>query len=270
MPKKLVKILSKIFPGLFVSIAFDKLANPQIRKLREREIEILKTSKEEDLTFLGFNIKTYHWQGSKDSILLIHGWEGQAGNFSDLVLELQKEDYNIYAFDAPSHGFSSKGKTSLMEFTQLVGELIHRYNVKKLISHSFGGVATSYALFQNQNMKIDKYALITTPDKFSERIDDVAKQYGIDQKVIDKLITRIEKDYQIKVNELNVSNFVKSIRVKEALIIHDTNDKVIPIERSKNVYNNWKECKFIEVQGTGHFRILRDENILKTVIEFIR
>ena len=269
MTKKIIKILSGLFPNQFVKIAFDKLANPQIRKLRQREVEILNTANKADFSFMGFNIKTYHWTGSKEGILLIHGWEGQAGNFSDLILKLKKEGYNIYTFDAPSHGFSSKGQTSLFEFTELVGELIRKYHVRKLISHSFGGVATTLALFKNQDIEIDKYALITTPDKFIERIEDVSTQYGINRKVIQKLIHRLEKDYEIVVDEMNVSDFVKSIKVKESIIFHDKNDKVIPINRSKNVHNNWKQSSFVEVEGSGHFRILRDENILDQVVKFI-
>lgn len=269
MTKKLLQLLSGLLPNLFVNIAFDKLANPQIRKLRERETQILNTAHKEDISFKGFNIKTYQWDGPKEGILLIHGWEGQAGNFSDLIVKLRSAGYKIYAFDAPSHGFSSKGETSLFEFTDLVGELIEKYKVRKLISHSFGGVATTFALFKNQHIEIDKYALITTPDRFIERIDDVSLQYGINQKVIKKLISKLEEDYQIVVNKLNVSDFVKKIKVEKAMIIHDKKDKVIPIERSKNVHKNWKESIFKEVTGTGHFRILRDENVLKEVVAFI-
>lgn len=270
MTKKIIQILSRLFPSLFVNIAFDKLANPQVRKLREREIKILNTAFKEDITFKGFNIKTYQWPGSKESVLLIHGWEGQAGNFSDLIIKLKEKEYSIYAFDAPSHGFSSQGETSLFEFTELVGKLIKKYKVRKLISHSFGGVATTFALFKNQEIEIDKYALITTPDKFTERINDVSIQYGINRKVIQKLKSKLEEEYKIKVDNLNVSDFVKEIKVKESMIIHDKNDKIIPIERSKNVYNNWKQSTFIEVEGTGHFRILRDENVLDEVLKFIK
>ena len=270
MIKTIIQVLSGFFPNLFVKIAFDKLANPQIRKLREREMEILNTASKKDITFKGFNIKTYQWKGSKENILLIHGWEGQAGNFADLILKLRKADYNIFAFDGPSHGFSSKGKTSLFEFADLVAELIKKYKVKKLISHSFGGVATTSALFNNQDIEIDKYALITTPDKFRERIEDVSIQYGINKKVIKKLVNKLEKDYEIEVDKLGVSSFVKEIKVKEAIIIHDKNDKVIPIERARNVYKNWKQARFKEVEGTGHFRILRDENVLDEVVEFMK
>lgn len=269
MTKKIIQILSGIVPNLFVKLAFDKLTNPQLRKLREREAEVLNTASVEDILFKGFNIKTYHWEGTKEGILLIHGWEGQAGNFSDLILKLRKEGFNIFAFDAPSHGFSSKGETSLFEFTELVGELIRKYKVRKLISHSFGGVATTYALYENQDIEIDKYALITTPDRFLERIEDVSVQYGINRKVIKKLITKLENDYNIIVDKLNVSDFVKVIKVQESIIFHDKKDKVIPIERSKNVYQNWDQCVFKEVEGTGHFRILRDESVLEEVVGFI-
>lgn len=105
MTKSIIKILSGPLPNPFVNIVFDKLANPQLRKLRERETEVLNTAQKEFIPFKGVEIKKYQWEGEKEGILLIHGWEGQAGNFSDLILKLRKEGFNIFAFDAPSHGF---------------------------------------------------------------------------------------------------------------------------------------------------------------------
>ena len=147
-----------------VSFAYNQLANPQIRKLRDNELRTLENAEQEDFPFQGFNIKLYTWKGGSKKVLLIHGWEGQAGNFSDLIESLIKYDYTIYSFDGPSHGFSSKGKTSLFEFTELVGVLIKKFEVTDLVSHSFGGVATTYALYNNPDIEIDKYALLTTPD----------------------------------------------------------------------------------------------------------
>mgnify|MGYP001953379095 CR=1 FL=1 len=59
---------------------------------------------------------------------------------------------------------------------------------------------------------------------------------------------------------ISVSKSLKS------LIIHDINDKVIPISRSKNVHKNWAVSKFMEVEGTGHFRILRTKEVINSVI----
>ncbi len=269
MKKLLVRIASNLFPNQITSFAYNQLSNPQVRKLRENEITTLEKANKERFNFKDFDIQLYSWEGGEKKVLLIHGWEGQAGNFSDLIEKLLIDGFTVYSFDAPSHGFSSKGKTSLFEFTELVGVLIKKYQVKLLVSHSFGGVATTYALFKNQDIQIEKYVLITTPDKFLERINDVSEMVGINDKVKNLLINRLEKETNNDVKNLNVSEFVKSINVEKSLIIHDINDKVIPISRSKNVHKNWDVSKFMEVEGTGHFRILRTKEVINSVINYL-
>lgn len=270
MMKRFINLLSSIFPKLFVNFAYHQLTHPQVKKLRDNEIEVLNTANKSRFKFQSFDIQLYEWRGDNDSVLLIHGWEGQAGNFSDIIIALKKANYTIYAFDAPSHGYSSSGKTSLFEFTELVGLLIQRYRVRKLISHSFGGVATTYALSQMPDYEIEKYLLLTTPDKFSERINDVVEAVGISTKVQEQLIGRLKRELNVDPMILNVSEFVKEINVSKALIIHDKNDKVIPITRARNVANSWINCSVEEVDGTGHFRILRTPEVIRKGLDFIK
>lgn len=269
MKKQLIKVASTLFPNFVTSFAYNQLTNPQVRKLRDNELATLEKSVQENFTFKDFTIKLYTWKGGTKTILFIHGWEGQAGNFSDIIERLLVEGYTVYAFDGPSHGFSSKGKTSLFEFTELVGVLIKKFNVRDLISHSFGGVATTYALFKNKDIEIDKYLLLTTPDKFTERIDDVSEMVGISKKVKSKLVKRLENETKIDLDTLSVNVFVKSINVKKSIIIHDKNDRVIPISRSRNVHNNWEISQFREITGTGHFRILRTKEVIDDVVAYL-
>ena len=269
MNPKIIKTISTIAPGMVVSFAFKVLTNPQVKKLRDHETKVLNQAIQEDFPFKSFNIKLYQWGQGTKKILLIHGWEGQAGNFADLIEKLLKEDYTIYAFDGPSHGYSSSGKTNMFDFTELVGTLIKKFEVNLLVSHSFGGVATSFALYENPDIEIDKYLMLTTPDRFTERIDDVAASIGITDKVKTLLIKKLETASGRDVRHLNVSDFVKSINVKSAMIIHDKDDKVIPISRSRNVHANWSASEFLEVTGTGHFRILRDSKVIEAVLAFL-
>ena len=269
MKKSFTKVISTLFPNRVVSFAYHQLTNPQTRKLRPHELHTLNKSEKEIIRFQEFDIQLYTWPGGENSVLLIHGWEGQAGNFSDFIEELIAHNYTVYAFDGPSHGFSSRGSTSLFEFTTLVGQLIKKYNVTKLVSHSFGGVAATYALSVNKDITIDKYLLFTTPDKFTERMDDVAIKIGITTKVKKKLIQRIEEEVRHDISVLNVSNFVKSVNVRKALILHDLNDTIIPIEQSRNVSENWDVCALHPVENTGHFRILRTKSVLEKAIDFL-
>lgn len=270
MKKQIIKVLSMISPTTVTNLAYKTLTNPQLRKLRENELELLEKATKEKLRFRDFDIQTYKWGNQDDDkILLIHGWEGQAGNFADIIPKLLENNYYVISFDGPSHGFSSRGKTSLFEFSDLVGEMIEKYECKKLISHSFGGVATTYALFKNQDIKIDKYLLLTTPDKFTQRIDDIAKYVGATERVKNMLIKRLEEEMNVDVKEFCVSNFVREIKVEKSMIIHDKDDKVIPISQSKNVSQNWENCQFKEIKGTGHFRILRTDEVINSVVEFM-
>lgn len=270
MKKTLVKVAASLFPNWVVNFAYDQLTNPQVKKLRPHELDILEKANKDTLAFKDFTIQLYHWGSGSQSVLLVHGWEGQAGNFADLIEVLVSNDYQVYAFDAPSHGFSSKGSTSLFEFTELVGMLIRKHGVMNLVSHSFGGVATTFALYENQDLSLEKYVLLTTPDKFSERIDDVCEQTGIPLKVKRRLINRLKSEMNMDIETTNVSHFVKYINVTYPLIIHDKNDRVIPIARSKNVQANWENCEFMEVEGTGHFRILRTPDVHERTLAFLQ
>lgn len=270
MRKQFIKFLSVLFPKMLSNIAYKNISNPQQHKLREHELKALNTANKEQLDFNEFKIQIYKWGNPEhEKILLIHGWEGQAGNFSDLIPVLVKANYHVVAFDAPSHGFSSKGETSLFQFSDLVAKMIREYACTKLISHSFGGVATTYALYKNQDLQIERYALLTTPDKFSERIDYVSEQVGITNKVKNMLIKRLEKELNVDVSVTNVSNFVQVVNVKKAIIFHDKNDRVIGIQQSQNVANNWDICQLRELEGTGHFRILRTASVLDEITEFM-
>ena len=104
MNKSLVRVASILFPKQITSFAYQKLTNPQVYKLRENEIEILGQAQKETLRFYDFDIQLYTWKGGEKEILLIHGWEGQAGNFSDIIKALLADGFTVHAFDGPSHG----------------------------------------------------------------------------------------------------------------------------------------------------------------------
>jgi hypothetical protein len=85
MRKSFIKIISILFPNQVVAFAYKQLTNPQIKKLRPNELIVLDKSEKEILKFQDFDIQLYTWKGGENKILLIHGWEGQAGNFADIV-----------------------------------------------------------------------------------------------------------------------------------------------------------------------------------------
>lgn len=270
MKKATTQLVSSLFPSYFTRKAYKFLVNPQVKKLRPHELDVLDRATQSDFPFGEYTIKTYTWNEGHEPILLIHGWEGQAGNFADIIEVLVREGFTVHSFDGPSHGYSSKGPTSLVEFTELVAIMIRKLNVKKLVSHSFGGVAATYALWKNQDLEIDRYALLTVPDKFLERIEQVSEQVGISEKVKLRLIDGLEKQFDFKAAELNVSNWVKEINVHRASIWHGSSDQVIPLKISSNVNDAWSKSELRIKENVGHFRILRTKEVIEEVADFLK
>ena len=251
----------RLAPALLTHVAYRQFTRPPVQKIPSGEREVLDTAEQATVPFRGFRIQTYHWPGPGKRLVLVHGWEGRAGNFISLLPFLQGAGFDVYAFDAPSHGLSSRGATSMFEFSDLVAERLQDWQPEYAISHSFGSVATISALSNTPALSLKKYALLTTPDRFLERIDWVAAQVGITEAVKRRLINRIHREMGIDPAAMNVSDAAAHTRVGQALILHDVRDRVIPIQQARNVHAHWPVSHLQELEDTGHFKILRDPGV---------
>lgn len=269
MNKKTIHTLSSIFPSFFAKKFYNRLLHPQIKKTRQNELDTLEKSEKAILSILNNNIQLYKWGNGKNKILLIHGWEGQAGNFSDIIEKLLTANFTIYAFDGPGHGNSSGGKNIMFEYLDTVDKIITKLDIKNIVSHSFGSVVTTFALSQIPNHKIDKYVLLTTPHTFSNYVSNISEKLGISNRAINLFLKRIEKERNEKIDEFDVSKYIQNVNVEKAIIIHDINDRIIPISEAKEVVQQWNNAELVEISNTGHFKMLRTPEVVTTIIKFI-
>lgn len=238
-------------------------------KIRPHEKTVLAKAKKSRLSFNHFEIQLYQWGTGEKRILLVHGWEGHGGNFAVLVERLTQENYSLIAFDGPSHGQSSQGQTSSFEFTDLVATLVRRFQPVHLISHSFGSVAALIALGTHPELKINRYIGITVPNKFRERLEEIAQYLGLPYIVVERLIAKIEAEHDIDVDTINVEDYAPKASVEKALLIHDTNDRVLPVEKSRQVAQKWSSASLLEVTGTGHYKILGESKVIEEIVDFL-
>jgi len=269
MRKKLLRAASLLAPGLMTRIAYHQMTHPRHHGMRAKEQAVLQQATQTTSQFGSFRIQHYHWEGSGKKVLLIHGWEGQAGNFSDLIGRLREKGYDVYAFDAPAHGQSSRGKTSMFAFSDLCTEIVARIQPDIAITHSFGSVAIVTAMTRIPDWTLGTCVMLTTPDRFRERIEWVAATNGVSDTVTRRLIRRIEKESGVVVDEMSVGAAVSGIAVGKALILHDVRDRVIPISQPRRVHQQWPGCQLDELTDTGHFKILHARQSLDRVLAFL-
>jgi pimeloyl-ACP methyl ester carboxylesterase len=268
MTKLIFKIIDKIAPVLSARMAYRYMSNPRIRKLRDIEEVILQEAKRDSVQFRDFKIQRYSWGiEGRPVILLVHGWEGQAGNFAALISILTEKGYLVIAYDGPSHGRSSKRSTNMFEYADFISQKIKEHLPALIMSHSFGTVTTLLALTRNSQFKLNQWIIITTPFSFKDRIEQIKEQLGVTDRTLRKLINLLEKDTEYTVEELNVATAaIKLTNLGLCTIIHSEHDKVIPIDDARKAHQHIVQSELIELKNLGHYRILWSDE-LKEIIE---
>lgn len=269
--KFIIQILQMFSPKLVSRIAYKFMSNPRTRKLRDSEERVLSKSTMEKLAYKDSHIQKYQWgYENNKTALLIHGWEGQAGNFAAIVDILVQKKYNVVAFDAPAHGNSSIAKTNMFEFAEFLESQFTILNPHLIISHSFGSVNTATIFRNNPEFKLDMWIMVTTPHRFLTRINEISNHFGIKNKAKTELIKLIQNDTNENINQLNMSVYCQELsNVGNTIIVHSKNDKVLPIEGAREVAKAFVKSELIELDNLGHYNILWSNELNKIISENI-
>ena len=252
------KILDRVAPSLTANKIYNVMTHPRSRRLKELEEKILDSAYTRTIKFQGFDIATYTWGNyNEDIAFLVHGWEGHAANFGSIISVLVEAGYKVIAFDAPSHGRSSKGKTDMNQFSELVSILLKEHRPKLIVSHSFGSVTTVRAMAENQDIPIDLWIAVTTPHDFKNYIGQIQQKIGASEQTMTKVISRVESDFGTSLDNMNMQYFSNRIgHVQDVVIIHSKNDKILPIDSARITSGHIEQSRLIELEGYGHNSIL--------------
>jgi pimeloyl-ACP methyl ester carboxylesterase len=266
-----LKFLSIISTSYAANTAFKLFCTPINKKLRHREIEVIKSAKAENIAFEDTYIKKYTWGNGSKTALLVHGWESNAGSLGAFVKLLTENNYTVIGFDCPAHGQSGGKQTTLFRNSDaallICNQLDH---IDIAITHSFGSVVLMNAILHNKNISLDKLVMITTPNELQKAFDDFYNLLKINNRVRQLMEQKIEKRYNIKIKDMTASVLCHQLHLKHAIIVHDKQDKVIPFHNAETVAKNLKNCQLIPIDNAGHYKILWDKRVLDLVEKEIK
>ena len=227
---------------------FSKVRKGRVLPNQKKYLDAVKDT---TLRIEDHDIQTYKWNGTKDRILLVHGWESNTFRWRNLVEKLTAENYEVIAFDAPGHGYSSGSNLHLPLYTECIQKIIETHSPKHIIAHSFGGMAILFNDYLYQNDGIEKMVTIGSPSEFRELLDHYQKLIGFNNRVLKAFENYVYERFQKNVDDFSSSKFVLSNQ-KEGLLLHDKLDVLAPFHASEKVHADWKNSKFIKTKGFGH------------------
>lgn len=278
MKKRLQQFLPKIIgfklnslflvkPELALSQAFFLFCAPRRGKVGVEQAGFLNPAKSETISVEKKSLQTYRWKGTKECILLLHGWESNTHRWKQLIEKLQLENYDIVAFDAPAHGNSSGKLFNVPLYVKCVEAMVQKYSPSHIIGHSVGGMTAVFHQHCFPKQKISKMVLLGPPSELTLIMGDFQKILKLSPRFMKGLEVYFHKKFGFWFSEFSTAKFAKSLSQK-GLIVHDKYDKIAPVSASKAIHENWKNSRLVLTEGAGHS--LNNEMILGEVIAFLK
>lgn len=258
--------LSYISPGYASKKALDFFATPRKGRVDEKQSHFLKTAKQGEVQHKDLRIATYHWKGANKTILLVHGWESNTSRWKELIHELQELDYNIVGIDAPAHGNSDGVQFNAVLYSECIHIVSEQFKPEIIIGHSVGGMASGFFQHKKQALHLEKLILLGAPSEFSGVFKRYVEMMGYNKRIEEGLNAIILKRFKQEPSYFSLAEFSKNIDTK-TLVIHDTDDKIIPYHEAELIHSNHRNAELITTTGFGHG--LRRKPIYEHIINFI-
>lgn len=264
-------IVGRLFPTYAARIAYRLFATPRSRANHRFSDPIMEKAKLFEVLYGKQILKAYEWGHGDRNILLVHGWESRGTALRSFVPALVEKGYRVIAFDGPAHGNSTGKRTNLPHFGGAIRAVInHVGGVYGIITHSFGGASTVFALRESPtDIEVEKLVLIATPNRLSLVLKSAIDMMGVPAKASQKFVNIIEQKLKRSVKETDISQANGKIRVKEALIVHDKNDEVVPFQAAEGIFDAWDNATLLVAEGLGHFKLLKNQSLIEKVAAFI-
>jgi len=211
----------------------------------------LSSSKTKDLYFNEKKIKTYEWEGTKETVLLIHGWESNANRWQGVIQYLKKKNYRLVALDAPGQGLSDGKELNAVLYSQFINEVVKHYRPDFMIGHSLGGMTMFYYMSVYQPDFVKKIVSLAAPNRFIRITDNYRNMLSLSKKTYINFLLEFENRFQVNPKLFNSEDFVKKIKIPIAMI-HDTIDTVVPYKDSLEVIQNNPKIPLFSTHGLGH------------------
>jgi len=263
------KILQFIAPPLATKFAIKLFGTPIRFKTPEREKMMANSAQKEFLFIPEINKKVmvYTYGYSKRKVLLIHGWSGRGTQLYKIADKLLENGFMTISFDGPAHG-KSTGKTTMMsEFIIAAKSIEKKYGPFEIaIGHSLGGMAVLNGV--KQGLKIKKAIVIGAGDIITDIITDFVKKLEFKPKMVYRIKKLFYKKFGESIDNYSASFAAKSVKIP-TLVIHDTDDKDVLVSCAHNIRQSLVKGEILITNGLGHRRILKDNLVIKRIIEFI-
>ncbi len=264
-----LRALAKVAPGFVEERALDLWSTP-LRTARVPEAPGLTGHR---FRVEGRSGRLWVWDfGVGPTVLLVHGWSGNAGQMSRFIGPLVAAGFNAVAMDLPAHGQSGGQRTTLPEMAEAIPEVAEKVKpVTAVVAHSLG--ATAAALAHAQGLKLSKLALLAPPSHVPYYVKAFAHRLGLPDARAEGMLARLRARFG-DLERFDLTQLAPGFTAS-GLVLHAPGDREVPFAQGEAVARAWPGARLEVLQkpgsagGTQHHWPLRDDSVVRTVVSFL-
>ncbi len=216
---------------------------------------------------------TTNGQTQKPTILLLHGWGGEAGLMGAFVVPLEEMGYRVLIPDLPGQG-RAKGRLVDTRLSATAIVELHKQHgpFRSIIGHSLGGllgcmVAAGHEAIGGR-VEIKNLVTINSPVSLGSVISGLGGAIGLASGVIDEIARRAEFDLGLPLAEIHAQRLLDRTNLP-VLAFHDVDDPFIPHAGSLARLAVHPMLQSRETSGLGHISVLENEPVITQVMDFL-
>jgi len=208
----------------------------------------------------------WRWGRVRDPVVvLVHGWGGRGTQLKGFIDPLLERGFSVVAFDAPGHGMTGGGESSLPHFLLGLNAMLdHLGPVHAIVGHSVGAAVT--AMVMAQRPAIGRAVLIAPAASLADSSRRIAAALQWPDALRSAVQRHIERRFGVRWSEFEAG---RASGDQPLLVIHDRQDREVPFGEGHRYLNTWPRARLLETNGLGHRRVLDDSMVIQATADFI-
>lgn len=268
------KVLSLVSARLAAESVFKLFCTPYSGKPKRKVPSVFARAVNLSFNINGKKIKGWKWepdQSNGKKILIVHGFDSCSYRFDRYIVPLNREGFEVIAFDAPGHGISEGKTVNALEYSEAILKAEDLFgSFYGIMAHSLGGLAASLAFEQLPNQENRKLVLIAPTTETTSAIENFFLFVTVPKKVQTAFHGLLEEVGQKPISHYSINRMIRNFRAP-ILWIHDEDDKVCPYCDTIPVQDlKLPGVEFLITKGLGHSGIYRHNNVFKKIVGFLK
>lgn len=263
----LLEASARTWPSASGWLSMQLFSTPRKGRLRLGQYDWLDSARHSRLSLGDYDLQVYHWPGKGKRVLLLHGWESNSSRWFGLWRELRKANCDVWAMDAPAHGYSGGKRFTAVQYGRFLAKALDVYAPESIVAHSAGSMATLFCLAKLQpSAPVERVVLLGTPARLDGLLDRYQQILGVSPLVMQRMDEWLKKRYGFDPAIFSMPLLAAQLS-QPALIIHDEGDTTATPADGQALHAAWRHSRLMLTRGLGHS--IQSPAVWQRVTEFL-